>query len=113
MGYLVVLIVVISVVVLILGLLLLFYQAVVIKNMTQDFDRMRKDLEKEFGFNRHDPTRSISYINRSLMTTKKEVEQLYRLSLIKKAFEVERLEELKQSKGTEEREIEILTRNEV
>lgn len=111
MNYLVVSIVVISIVVLILGLLLLFYQAVVIKNMTQEFDRMRRDLEKEFGFNRHDPACNISYINKSLTTIKKEVEQLYKLPLIKKSLKMEKLKELKHSKEIEEREIERLIRN--
>ncbi|HEK9981578.1 TPA: hypothetical protein TVE77_001766 [Streptococcus equi subsp. zooepidemicus] len=111
MSYLMIGIIILSIIVLVLGFFLLYYQAIVVSTIKKDFDKMRRELEYEFGFDEYDPSCNFSVMRRDLKKAVDDIKDINSLPLIKKAKEVKRLEDLQRTKDKAEKEIAELTRN--
>lgn len=111
MNYLMIGIIILSIIVLVLGFFLLYYQAIAVNTIKKDFDKMRRELEYEFGFDGYDASCNFSVMRRDLKKAVDDIKDINSLPLIKKAKEVKRIEELQRTKDNVEKEIAELTIN--
>ncbi|MGX9843771.1 hypothetical protein ACR3IL_00560 [Streptococcus iniae] len=111
MNYLIIGIIVLSIAIFILGSFLLYYQAVTVNTMHKDFEKMRRDLRRELGWDSYDWSSSFRDLKRVTKSNAEKLKEIESLPIIKKAKEIKRIEELERKKNDAEKELAELTGN--